>query len=89
MVDSHFLKNRQLEVCHVVPGFLSLISLDRVDKMDTSSLEGPWKSLLATGPKHPHPYLYQSGHLPPGASNHIWDQRDLENLVGLPVCQAS
>lgn len=34
--------------------------------MDTSSLEDPWKSQLATGPKHPHPYLYQSGHLPPG-----------------------
>lgn len=34
--------------------------------MDTSSLEGPWKSLLATGPKRPHPYLYQSGYLPPG-----------------------
>lgn len=74
MVNSAFLKNRQFEVCHVVPVFSNLTFLDWVDKMDTSSLEDPWKSQLATGPKHPHISI-RVGIYHQVASNHIGDQK--------------
>lgn len=73
MADIPLSKNRQLEVCVLLSQYShSLISLDWIDKMGTSSLEGTWKSQLAIGPRIILINIYvRVGMYHQMASNHI------------------